>query len=493
MPRFASRFSRLTLATLVAAGGCASLPAPTSHRELDMAARFERLLDSVATASALEADEVAGAPRIRLVVPTPTAAMGPYVESSFHLSSDAYVLVVAVDQDRRVRVLYPDLPDQSGFAPGRDATRLMRFFAGFGHTGGAGRGYYQTRYDITQRLSPFGGIGVLLAVASDRPLQFERLLGPDGEWDEQALSRLVFDQSMPGAARALGQATVLTGQDFNTDYTTFTGDHSFARYAFVANRLDGCGLVYGFGSSYDAYDYGWNRGPAIAGPRFVGLFQRNGVTFARYAQGGCAGASYYDVPVSGVPRPVSPDSAAPDSTVRRRPLHPWAPRVPRATDDASEAAGREVHVRLEAPTAADGRERPVSVAGLRFRTPGELSDAGERAGEVRLAPRDARIGRAPVRDAERQQLPERSLEPRAVRGREAQPVREPAVRDVPPRDAPQRETPQRELPVREAPAREAPVRAEPVREAPVRHEPVQREPVRERVERVPVPVAPATP
>jgi hypothetical protein len=484
MSRRASRFSRLTLAALVAAGGCASLPAPAVHRQADMAARFEQLLDSVKTASTLEADEVAGAPRIRLVVPPRGLAADQYVESSFHLSEDGYVLVVAVDMDRRVRVLYPESPDETGLALRSAPHRLTRFFSGFGPASGFGAGFYHVAYERTQRISPFGGTGVLLAVVSDRPLQFDRLIGSDGDWDEQALSRLVVDETISGAAYALGRATVLTGQEYNTDYTTFSGGRSFGVYAF-ASRLDRCDLGYAFGSSYDAYGYGWNRNVSIAGPRFVGLFQRNGQTFARYVQGGCAGASYYDVPVTGAPLQAPADSAAsPDSSVKRKPLHPWAPRAPSTTADAGEAAGREVHVRLEPPSADQGRERPVTTAGLRFRTPGQLSEADARPAAVHRAPTEARVQRVPERSVEWQQLPERGLTPRAEPVREAPPARE----------APVRAEPVRETPVRETPVREAPVRVEPVREPPPRVEPVQREPVqREPVERRSTPAAPITP
>jgi hypothetical protein len=472
MTGLAFRFPRLTLAALLAAGGCASLPAPESSRSVPMATRFQQVLDSVKSVSALEADEVAAAPRIRLVVPPTSLAMDRYVESSFRVSSNAYVLVVAVDLDRRVRVLHPQSPDESGFVASSDSKRLSRFFAGFGTAAGYSDGSYLTRYDVSQRISPLGGSGVLLAIASDRPLQLDRLVGPNGDWDEQELARLVFDLSLPGAAHALGRATVLTGQDYNVDYSTFTGDRSFGSYAFAANRLDACDMAFAFGSSRSAYGYGINEGP-YRGPmtRFIGLFQRDGQTFARYAQGSCAGARYIDVPVSGMPRPVPPDSAAaPDTSTKRKPIHPGAPRFPSVTAEDGATAGREVHIRLEPSTADRGRERPVTVSGLRFRTPDELAPAGERPADIRMAPRHPRVGRDPQREAAALPMP----------------VREPHARAEPVRAEPVRAEPVRAEPVRAEPARAEPVRAEPVRAEPVRERPSRREPV----ERVPAPVAP---
>jgi hypothetical protein len=477
MHRLPSRSVRPTLVTLLAlvVGACASLPAPGHRQPAGMANRFQQVLDSIETAVSLEADEVATAPRIRLVVPPASFAMDRYVESSFHLSADAYVLVVAVDLDRRVRVLHPESPDESGFAASRESNRLTRFFAGFGSARTHGGSYY-TRYDLAQRISPFGGGGVLLAIASDRPLQFDRLLGPDGDWDEQIMSRLVFDQTLSSAARALGRAVVLTGQDFNTDYTTFAGDRSLGAYAFASSRIDACGFSWG-NSRLDSWyeDRGLGFAPTFdAVTRLVGFFQRDGQTFARYALGGCAGATYYDVPVGGRPQPVPPDStASPDTSTKRQPRYPGAPRFPSVA-----GGGREVHVRLS-PAERDGRERPLTASGLRFRNPGELPEAGERPADIRLAPRESGVSRVPQRTVERQQLPERTLEPRAERVREAQQVREAPAREAPAREAtPQRETPQRE-----------PVQREPVQREPVQREPVHREPV----ERPSLPAAPTTP
>ena len=197
MTRLASRYLCPSLVGVVLLAGCASLPAPQSQRGEGAPARYQWLRDSVRLANSLEADEVPTAPRIRLVVPPSVYSGNQYVEASFQLSSDAYVLVVAVDLDRRVRVLYPETPEQSGFAARSNANRLSRFFAGFARPGRMSA--YETRYDATGRISPLGGAGVLLAVASDRPLQLERLLDASGEWDEAALMELVFDESLSGA------------------------------------------------------------------------------------------------------------------------------------------------------------------------------------------------------------------------------------------------------------------------------------------------------
>ena len=476
MQRLASRFLRrssLTALVLVAMVGCVTVQQPGVRPQESAAIRYQRVLDSVALAVSLEADEVLTAPRIRLIVPPAALAMDRYVEASFNLSADAYVLVVAVDLDRRIRVLYPESPDESGFAARTSQNRLTRFFAGFGGGSANGYGTYLARYEATQRITPFDGGGVLLAVASDRPLQLDRLVGPDGEWSEEALSRLVYEQNLSGAAHAVGRAVVLTGQDYNADYRTFSGGRSFGAYSYAARSLDGCSFASGISRNNplaDVYD-SWFRGSNYAGSavRFLGYFQRDGRTFARYLQGGCAGTSYYDVPVVS-PLPIPPDSARPDTSVQRKRRFPGARQFPSV---ASDSGGRMVPVRLSPSGARDiGRDRPVIASGIRFRHAEELPREAIRPASGRFTPREA-VARVPERAVERQQSPERRLEPRAEGARERTPAKVREVQSTEVREA-------QPATVRDAPP-------PPTRDAPTRPVPVHREPA----ERAPTPGAPA--
>jgi len=461
MPRLASRYLRRSLVGILALSGCATMQSASGHRYESPRERYLRIRDSVATANDRDMGEVASAPRIQLLVPPAVFASPRYVEASFRVTDDAYVMVVAVDLDRRVRVLYPESSDESGFAARRDQHRLTRFFAGFG---GRSAGYsgVDARYDLSQRISPFGGGGVLLAIASDRPLQLERLQDADGDWDEHQLSQLVFEQSLAGAAQAIGRALVLTGQEFHTDYTTFTGGHSLGGYASYASTGFGdCG----FGYTYDGYAYAGAYGHATGSDgvtRFIGFFQRDGMTFARYATGGgCTRPVYHDVPVaapSGVPR----DTTSSDTTrFRKRPPHvPGAPRFPSVTGD-------DATLRRLAPSDARGtdRERPIVAPGLRFRRPEQLPTAPtDRMG--RLAPRaeEPSARRFPASsDAERVRPAGRSREDPAA----ARPVE---------RAAPEQRPAPRSEPVRPEPVRAEPARSEPSPREPSPREPSPREP-----------------
>ena len=486
MDIIASRTLRRSLVGALALCGCVTVPSPGSRRLDGPTARFQQIRDSIARARSFEEADGTTAPRIRLVVLPATYASTPYVDASFHLSEDAYVLIVAVDLDRRVRVLYPETPEQRGFTAKSNSNRLTRFFAGFGGPRGRSYASYGARYDITQRISPVDGGGVLLAIASERPLQLERLIDENGDWDEHALSQLIFDRTMASAAHAVGRAVVLTGQEYDTDVTTFGGSPTLGAYSsFASSRFDDCADEYG---GLDAFGFSGSRaGSSYSGPvtRFVGLYRRGDQTYARYASGGgsCGRSVYYDVAVN-TPRVAPRDTTRRDSTrvARRRPRFPGAPRFPSVSEDSGT---RPLARRLAPPDANDAApERPLVAPGLRFRPP-------DQSPTERLRPLDTHSSPREVEESPARRHPwsagDQATRPTAPRAEGSEPLR-PADRPQPPE---RREEPRAE-PAHPEPARREPVRSEPVRSEPVRSEPVRSEPVRSApVQREPVPVAPA--
>lgn len=400
MTSLASRIGRWCLMGVLPLAGCLSLQSPGVTAK-NPAERFLGIQDSVAGVSA-------NAPRIRVFLPTYSVAALGNVAASFRVSDDAYVMVVAVDLDRRVRVVYPESPDSSGFVARNGAHELPRFFAGFGSGGSFGlSSSSSSRLEYTQRVSRFGGSGVILAVASDRPLQLDRLLDADGEWNVDAVADLVFDASVPAAAHALARAVTLTGQDYSTDYTNFFGNgRGAATYASLASALGGCDGSMGH-SRQSALSYG-----------LIGLYVMNGVQFARYrhSAGVCGEPIYYDVPINIVPRPpaVPRDTTNTDSTTT--PGRRFGPgRYPRlidvATAESRDAA--EPAVRFRAPERLDhGSEEPSAARPLRFR-PTEPATREPARAEPRAPPRPEPARSAPVRS-----------EPAQVRTPAAEPARQ---------------------------------------------------------------------
>jgi hypothetical protein len=463
MPIAASRLTHRSLIGMLVLMGCVSVQAPPAVRPDMPAARFAQILDSLSQAKELSEDEVLAAPRIRLHIPPLSYASTRYVESSFSVSDDAYVLVVAIDLDHRLHVLYPESPEQTGFAPRSAQHRLARLYAGLGGPAAGMLSRYEAQDYLTQRITPFSGGGVLLAVASDRPLQYDRLVGPGGGWDELALERIVFDQNLASAAHALARELVLTGQEYNTDYTTFSGRRVLSPYnALASSSFGACGYF----DTFDALSYGTTYGGADGGPitRLVGVYRVGTRAFARYATfSRCGRPTYYDVPMI-TPLPTRPDTTTRDdsSGTERRRLHPTGPRFPSVTADGANGSAHRLAPR---DRREPGREQPVIVSGLRFRPPEQVpSEAG------RLTRFEApRVGDSPARRTPTSAEDGPSMRTGWTRdgGRTAEPVE----RAEPTRDAPARPEPRMEP------------RSEPRSEP--RPEPVQREPVAEPTQRVP--------
>jgi hypothetical protein len=140
-----------------------------------------------------------------------------YVEAAFRVKKDAYVVVFALDNDGRARMLFPASPDDSSRARANTVYPLPKFFAGLGAArfamyGGSQRG---------AALAQSGGL--IYAVASKQPLQLRRLSNESGEWNEPLIEHLTWSVTYKGVASAVGRALVPDGQDFDTSVSGFSG------------------------------------------------------------------------------------------------------------------------------------------------------------------------------------------------------------------------------------------------------------------------------
>jgi hypothetical protein len=195
-------------------------------------------------------------------------------------------------------VVFPDSADDSGYVSAHSSKRITRFFAGFGPTY---RRY--SNYSLaTQPIMRNSGGGVLLAIASDRPLQLGRLRDNDGDFNEESIARLVFNASAPSAAYSLARAVTRSGQRFNTDYSSFGGGFGGIG-TFASNSFNDCGGLAGFG--YDEFADAYSNGSVANdyAPRVI-YFRSNGVLYAQYLSDARCGRASYSAPVAiqGVPR-----------------------------------------------------------------------------------------------------------------------------------------------------------------------------------------------
>jgi hypothetical protein len=355
---------RWSLVGVVVLGGCVASqnlsPGLASENR-----KFSRLEDAVA---ALQADEeenaAAGKPRVRLtVLGSPVASR--YVDASFQVPEGAFVMVVAVDLDRRIRVVFPEKPDQSGFVARNNSTHMTRFFTGFGYARNFGR--YSSFYSVSQPITRYSGGGVLLAIASDKPLQFDRLIDSDGEWNEKLLERVVFDVSARTAARALGKAVTIAGQEFGLDYSSFRGFNSGIS-SFASNGFNDCSGFDDFG--YTGYDGGYVSGYSLGGSGApVVYFQQGGVVYAQYQYASRCGRPQYSAPV-----PVRSIPATPRDTTHADSAMATTYRSALASRMAPSAAGLRTPRTQVAAESSGIREanRTTSDGATRSRTPDQM-------------------------------------------------------------------------------------------------------------------------
>jgi len=470
MPRSVVRAAAL----LPLVAGCASVTGTTaSNQRVYGIQDIIRVRDSL-QASGDEGAEQGGTPRVRILVP-PTLDAGHYVDAAIRVSDDAYVLVVAADLDGRMRVLYPESPEQSGFLTAEAPHKLSRFFAGFGpvrmsrysYAGYGGLSSNPMALNSTDPSGRYAARGAIVAIASDRPLQLARIADEDGGWNEFALERLTLGRSIQSAGYALASELSLAGQQYDLDYS---GLSEWGSLDFLSQS--------GFGSlCHDEF-----TGAAYYdGPRPTRFFVHDGVRYALVTVfGECGRYEQRIVPVG----PAEPINPRPVDSTTRTPMDSASGPLARSrvagrinASDSSRAAAIErfgetvSRARRSSPIPTDGStlkpaDSPNIVAGLRFRPPDRVRpEPVVRSGGYGLSAepgslQDHRDGRFRGSDNQRPMRDDRQRSEQA-RG-ESPPAREAAPRREPP--APREAAPRREPPpVREAPVYRAP---EPMRDSP---------------------------
>jgi hypothetical protein len=438
----------MTLLTSLAA--CAT--GWTQREAVTPAERYLRLRDSLEALASRERD-ADRAPQIRLHQPLTRDSYRSYVDVAFSVERDAYALVVAVDLEDRIRVLFPDSPRDTAFVQQHTPARLQRFFPGFGHWRGV------SRYHFLRG-------GMLVAVASARPLQLERLMDESGDWDEEAIARLLDRSTAVDGARELGRAVTLVGQKFTTDHESFSGRRNIA-YAGTLGRESAFGdCSFAFGNA--AFDLAPGAYALRAAP-LVRYFVIGRYLYAQYLNEstGC-GTPAYSVPVLVGPAPQPPVSQPVprlpgDTTPVPSPKDSVTRLVPRFRPphtiplDEIPDEGR-VRLRAEGETPAAHPAWAQDESPVRSAPVAETRE-GERAARVRPAePREEPVG-----------ADTRRTEPRREPRSEESPRGEPRRVEPPPE-------PPRSEPPRSEPPRSEPVSGERVRSEPVRSEPVRKEP-----------------
>ena len=183
------------------------------------------------------------APSIRISTALGHAVSSNYIEPTIRLGEDAYVFAIAVDVDRHIQVLHPAEPGISVLMTSDRQLYLPRFFAGFsaddrfarspgfGYSSFDSYGYSDTR-------------GTLIALASRKPFNLA-LISVGGDWDLEALRRIVDDSEPHAAAEDLARYLGARGEQIGRDVHRFAGARGYYNTAYYNNAYYNCAGYYG--------------------------------------------------------------------------------------------------------------------------------------------------------------------------------------------------------------------------------------------------------
>ena len=217
---------------------------------------FATLLGTIAVASAL-AD---GSP------PPITVSLnnggqysrGEYAKAQFQAAADGYVLLLQVDQDGRIRVLFPLDPGDDNFIRGKKTYKIV---------GRDSRGAFY--------VDQAGGSGMVYAAWSKSPFRFTDFVRGD-HWDynvfdqynagddpESQLTDLVLTMTDKGFDYAIDRYIVYSVSDYSDGSTTYVGVSGWPWPTYYTGGWS-IGIGFGVGCCYDPWywnswypAYGW--------------------------------------------------------------------------------------------------------------------------------------------------------------------------------------------------------------------------------------------
>lgn len=152
------------------------------------------------------------------------------VDAAMKLSGPGYAMVLAVNEDGALQVLYPEAPSDSCTVTPAGVTVLPRLYSGYARRRGG-----EPRADAGRESNRFLPRGVVLGFASDAPLQLARFADGNGDWNIKAIERLLHWKSATDGSQLLGSALAADGHRVSVGYTQIGG--SFVTLLLVDGRL----------------------------------------------------------------------------------------------------------------------------------------------------------------------------------------------------------------------------------------------------------------
>jgi hypothetical protein len=194
------------------------------------------------TASPAVVQDRSGDPPIRVSLNS-YYERGDHAKVRLRVAEDGYVVVLRVDADGRIRVLFPLDPGDDDFVRGGREFELR------------GRGGRETFF-VDDR----SGTGTVLAARSAQPFRYDRFVRGD-HWDYRALANdLVRDDPEAGLLDLVTE--MADSAHFDYDVATYTIEQDDRRVYAVSHygRRSGFRVGFGFGSRYRCgyYDPIWD-------------------------------------------------------------------------------------------------------------------------------------------------------------------------------------------------------------------------------------------
>ncbi|HKO17224.1 MAG TPA: DUF4384 domain-containing protein [Gemmatimonadaceae bacterium] len=173
------------------------------------------------------------------------------VESRFHMYDDAYVLVGHLDADGRLRVAFPQSPEDDGFVQGNKVYTVPSFFAGFTDQFQMRWAYDRYRTREAQLDSYDGGIGYVFVIASWRPMRLDRIA--DGNrWDSYDIADVSY---MTDPREAIEELAGLLAGDNPEAYTVEYAHYLNSNFGSLSlAALSRCPIGSGFYNGFSAFN-----------------------------------------------------------------------------------------------------------------------------------------------------------------------------------------------------------------------------------------------
>ena len=220
MTRFALPWSALV--TLTFAAACAT----GRHSNPDGAPRPSWRAERDSITAQRIADEVG--PRVTIRALMDHYAGSRHVEASFHMYDDAYVLVGHLDAAGRMRIVFPQGPNDDGFVRADKIYHVPSFFAGFSEEYRWRYSEYRQRYRNTaSRYDSYdAGLGYVFIIASWRPMRLDRITTGD-RWESYEIADVNY---MNDPREAIEELAGLVAGDNREAYTIQYAHYSTTNY-----------------------------------------------------------------------------------------------------------------------------------------------------------------------------------------------------------------------------------------------------------------------